>query len=1521
MKTRHLSIARLSFPLAAALAALLAAPAVYAGNTWDGGGGSGLWNTNANWNSDTAPSTGVALTFAGNVQNSTSNDLLAVDPSFAGILFTNSGAASNTSAFTLAGSRITLGGDITTSQSASLAATITDIISLNMVLSGNRTITTNQRDATRRHDLTISGNISEDVAGRTLTKAGAGILTLTGNNSYTGTTTISAGTVVLNNDGDVTSSAVTFGGSNTGLTVTGGSGVTSIWNNNGGTFGIPGGQNYNNVQVLIDGAGTAGSARLTNVNILSWGGAQASATNSTITLTNGGQMNVSGEVRLGGNYYSTAGGANMTIGGGTATSTFTGNAGSAFYIGYGEREGVNNNVVTVNSGGVLTSIGNMFLGQVNNTQGAGGVATANRLTVTGTGTASMVSVTVGYAQAGDAQGSSNANVVEVTNGGTLTTSGGPNYIGRNAIAGTTTNSNTLTVTGAGSTWNAGNQNVIIGSAAASTTANNNILTVGSGGTVTGVGALTVGSATGTSTGNQLVVNGSLSATTVTVSANNSLSGIGTVTGPVTVNGTVDPGNGVSGGTLTLGGPLTLATGAKIQVSNPGSSLVQVNGNYTDALGAHTLLFPSSITPNTPYPFLQWTGTTPAGMVTGAQGYWSVLQIGGSTVNWIAATSNNWTNGASWDGLGGVVNADTVAKTLSFTAQTGTAPVAASDVIINPATAGITITGPASPAVAINSLQIGGTNNLSPTLTLGAANFSVTGAVNVVSNGTLNATSGALIAPTLNVSGSGAAATLGHASGAITTANVSAGTLTVNAGTVSTAVLTGTGSLAGTQAIPQVNVTGGTPSFSGNATTMTVTGGGVATTGGTIGVFNSNTGAGTSTIGSGTAVTTANVSAGTTNIGSGAAVTTANVSAGTVNFNSTVGGGTLAVTGGTTNIGTGAKVATANFSAGTVNAANPLTITSTLIMPTTTATLTGGTSFTAQGTNLANSGTASTLTLSGGTLTLFSPAAPAVTGINYFKITGDSDSGLSTANTYTHAINPAGGSAIVNSIPFTGAGTNTLTSLTSKTYTQPGTGTITINNSIGSSNFGNTAISNNLSGWTGVSAGGMRNVFGNFNYWGTAPAPVRTVVLTGLTPDTWYDLRLYEKQWDTSTGRTFSVAYDVGNNASTEYTSPTIDQNNPQSTSALSTLGIGQQNAWAQSYVYKTGAGETSITMAITNGGLGSYHFYGLSNQVVSGVGSGVINFPNTAIAATASSVLDLGTAAGAHNLASLNLAANGTTTALSLKNGATLTLNGDASNNAISATGTAGQTASILPDATSPPSLIIASGKNVSVGTGVTLTVQSVISGGAVTKIGGGTLTLTGTHTYTGATTVSDGTLIVNGSISTSITTVQSGATLGGSGSVGALTIDVGGFHNPGNSPAIQNTGNYSLAGSLGIEITGNTPGVGGYDQVNTTGSVTLSGLLAVTMSYTPVANELFFILANDSTDAIVGTFSNAPTDGSTYTLGGQDFQISYFGNQTSPGIGTFTGGNDVVLMAIPEPNVAALLGGLGALMLLRRRR
>ena len=242
------------------------------------------------------------------------------------------------------------------------------------------------------------------------------------------------------------------------------------------------------------------------------------------------------------------------------------------------------------------------------------------------------------------------------------------------------------------------------------------------------------------------------------------------------------------------------------------------------------------------------------------------------------------------------------------------------------------------------------------------------------------------------------------------------------------------------------------------------------------------------------------------------------------------------------------------------------------------------------------------------------------------------------------------------------------------------------------------------------------------------------------------------------------------------------------------------------------------------------------------------------------------------------------------------------------------------------------------IGSGGTLTGASyaVESGSVSAKLGGsgvltkstaGIVTLTGDNTYTGATDVTSGTLVVNGSIVTSsLTTVSSGATIGGSGTVGVLTVSSGGFINPGNSPGILNTGNYTQAGTYNAEITGLIAGISGHDQINVTGTVDITGgsLSTLFSGSTYTANDLIFILLNDSSDAITGTFTGLAQGATVTSYGGYDWIISYTADSTGTPSFSSVSGNDIALMAvavIPEPNVAALIGGFGVLLILRRRR
>jgi fibronectin-binding autotransporter adhesin len=230
----------------------------------------------------------------------------------------------------------------------------------------------------------------------------------------------------------------------------------------------------------------------------------------------------------------------------------------------------------------------------------------------------------------------------------------------------------------------------------------------------------------------------------------------------------------------------------------------------------------------------------------------------------------------------------------------------------------------------------------------------------------------------------------------------------------------------------------------------------------------------------------------------------------------------------------------------------------------------------------------------------------------------------------------------------------------------------------------------------------------------------------------------------------------------------------------------------------------------------------------------------------------------------------------------------------------------------------------------VSAILSDVTSGGTLTKLGGGSLTLARANTYTGSTTISAGTLALGsaGSLASPLIDVGPGATfdvsaesggfalaagrtLKGSGTIaGGLTIN--GIHAPGNSPGIETVrGNYNMLGTLQLELMGTTAGTG-YDQVLLSGTGKYSASLGGTLSVDWTGmngsdnNTTLWILKNDTLGTLSGTFGNYVNGA---TLGSHDGREWFLWYGADSATGSFTGGNDVVIAAVPEPTTLITFG------------
>lgn len=206
-------------------------------------------------------------------------------------------------------------------------------------------------------------------------------------------------------------------------------------------------------------------------------------------------------------------------------------------------------------------------------------------------------------------------------------------------------------------------------------------------------------------------------------------------------------------------------------------------------------------------------------------------------------------------------------------------------------------------------------------------------------------------------------------------------------------------------------------------------------------------------------------------------------------------------------------------------------------------------------------------------------------------TDDASTGISTANTYTHAI--SGGSArTVNGVDFE----------------QLSPDVVPANFSWDAGGLNKNQVVNNFGDWTeangrSVTGPEILGLLQDFTYSGNgANQPsAQTFVVSGLTAGTNYDMRLYVRPWDTE-GSGRAIAFTYTNGAEVDEISGLEDRPG-------TVLGTGDElSAYYLNYAFTAQTDSVTINAAVgsdvTNSG--SFHMYALSNQVVPEPGSALL---------------------------------------------------------------------------------------------------------------------------------------------------------------------------------------------------------------------------------------------------------------------------------------------------------------------------
>jgi autotransporter-associated beta strand protein len=452
-----------------------------------------------------------------------------------------------------------------------------------------------------------------------LEKTGAGTLTLNGTNTYTGLTTISAGTLAISGGSAIANTGIVTLANTAGVvfSVLGSETIASLrgGGTTGGTTSIAAGQTLtvaesgtntyagalaNSGNFIMSGAGSltmtgavsnsgaivlSSAGSLTMNGVISGGG--SIQLTSTGSLTLGGSNTFTGEVALTAgnltinhaNALNTSG--TVTFGGGTLiygsgvtsdlSSRFSGNASQAFLI------NTNGNDVTyatalASSSGTLTKLG------------------TGTLTLAGNNTYSgATTISAGTLQIGNGGASGSLATSAITNNGALAFNTSSNFTLAVGVTGTGSlikaNTNTLTLSGVNAYTGATSVTAgTLATSAADRIADTSALTVASGATFQLGGAETVGSIAGAGT----ISCGSYNLTAGGDNSSTTYSGAITGTGNFTKAGT---GNlilsdaslatasiAVATGTLTIGSGTTLSNSTT--VTSSANATFAVTSNLT-----------------------------------------------------------------------------------------------------------------------------------------------------------------------------------------------------------------------------------------------------------------------------------------------------------------------------------------------------------------------------------------------------------------------------------------------------------------------------------------------------------------------------------------------------------------------------------------------------------------------------------------------------------------------------------------------------------------------------------------------------------------------------------------------------------------------------------------------------------------------------------------------------------------------------------------------------------------------------